>query len=860
MISAASDTPLIQQWREVKSRHPDAIVFFRVGDFYEMFNEDAEEGARLLGLTLTSRNNGSSRAPLAGVPAHAVSTYLQRLVALGRRVAVCEQVEDPAMAKGLVRREVTEMVTPGVLLNGELLDGRRNNHLVVVAGGPAGDAPLGLACADLSTGELRLRAVPPAALDAALEAAEASEVLLAGEWEGCVPPGAASATQTFRPSWFFDPVGGREALCRRLGVGTLDGFGIEPRDAPLVAAWGALSAYLAEVQPGGCDHIRAPRIERGVEGMPLDAMTRRNLELVEPLRGDERSGTLLTLLDEAATPMGSRLLRRWLLGPLLCRRSIDARLDAVAEIVADAELRAELRACLGEIRDLERLGVRAAAGRSTPRELLALGNSLRRGPELRAMLLDVVAPLLQEHREGLDPLEALARRLECGLERDLPAALADGGVIRVGFHPELDELRAARDGAVEWIAGLQARERERTGIASLKVGFNRVFGYYLEVTRTHLQKVPDDYHRKQTLANAERFFTPELKEWEARVLGAEERIGALEQALFAELRAEVGREVGRVQALADHVARLDVLATFAEVSVRREYVRPHFHDGYELRLAGARHAVVESLMPRDAFIPNDVVLDGSGRVMILTGPNMAGKSTVLRQVGLIVLLAQIGCFVPAREAHLPVVDRVFTRVGASDHLARGQSTFMVEMHETAAILHGATDRSLVLLDEIGRGTSTWDGLSVATAVTEHLRDVVGAKTMFATHYHELTELAAGANGVVNFSVAVRESGEEIVFLRRLVPGGADRSYGVEAARLAGMPAPVVARARALLRQREAESPAAGCRPAAVQIGMFPPDPHPVVARLRSMDPNQFTPLQALQLLAELRDALDLEGG
>ncbi|MBA2246094.1 MAG: DNA mismatch repair protein MutS [Gemmatimonadetes bacterium] len=854
---ASEDTPLMQQWREVKARHPDALIFFRVGDFYEMFNEDAEEGARLLDLTLTSRNNGSSRAPLAGVPVHALDTYLERLVALGRRVAICEQVEDPALAKGIVRREVTQTVTPGAIFSDNLLDSRRNNFLVALAGDPAGEAPLGMALADLSTGELVLQAVSWQELRDVLSRTEPSELLLPRSWEIFSLP-VDDALITYRGDWLFDAENATELLKRHYGVLNLEGFGLGGADPALIGACGALVAYLVEVQPTGQGHLRAPRLERGGACMQLDEMTCRNLELVEPLRGDAAGGTLLGVLDEALTPMGGRLLRRWLLAPLLEPASIERRLAAVAELVENAERRRTVRAALAEIRDLERLAVKVASGRAMPREMLALGFSLERIPPLIEALAGIKAPLLREHLEGMDPLEDVRSLVDGAIDPAAPPTLAEGGVMRTGYDAELDQLRAVRDGAVEWIARLQARERERTGINSLKVGFNKVFGYYIEVTRANLDRVPEEYHRKQTIANGERYVTPELKEWEERVLGAEEKITALEARLFTELRGRVAREVPRLQCLADRVAALDVLATLAEVAVRRGYVRPEIEAGFALEIRGGRHPVVETMMPAESFIPNDVALDEESRVMILTGPNMAGKSTVLRQVGLIVLLAQIGSFVPARGARIGIVDRIFTRVGASDNLSRGQSTFMVEMNETAAILHGATACSLVLLDEIGRGTSTWDGMSVATAVTEHLHDRLGAKTIFATHYHELTRLAERLPAVVNFSVAVREQGDDILFLRRLVAGGADRSYGVEVARLAGLPAEVVQRARALLRELEngdhveLRAPARPRRSAPeAQLALFQPPPHPALARLQGLEVDELTPLQALNLLAEL---------
>jgi len=857
-LMSSSDTPLMQQWREIKTRHPDSLVLFRVGDFYEMFFEDAEEGARLLEITLTSRNNGSSRAPLAGIPVHALDGYLQRLVRLGRRVALCEQVEDPSEAKGIVRREVVETISPGTALSEPLLDARRNNFLVALAGDATAGGTIGIAVADLSTAEFRVQLASWESLAGRLGQIEPSELLLPRSWELIDLPEPPAAVLTYRGDWAFEAAHGRDALLRHYGVHNLDGFGL-PDDPSLHAAAGALISYLAETQPRVTESLRPPRYAADHDRMVLDEMTRRNLEIVEPLAGGPGGKTLLDVVDHALTPMGGRLLRRWLLSPLVDVPEIHARQDAVAELVERVEMRRELRSRLRNVRDLERLSVRIAAGRCTPRDLLAVRTSLAPVPDLRTALAPVTAHLLAEQAEGLDPLQDLVDLVERAISDDPPISLTDGGVIRTGFDAGLDELRAARDGAVEWIAGLQTRERERTGISSLKIGFNKVFGYYLEVTRSNLDRVPDDFQRRQTLANAERYVTPELKEWEEKVLGGEERILRLEATLFEEVRRRVAEFTPRLQKLAERLASLDVLTSFAEAAVRHEYVKPVVHDGFDLVIRGGRHPVVETMMPREEFIPNDIELGEDGRVVILTGPNMAGKSTILRQVGLIVLLAQVGSFVPARMASIPVADRLFTRVGASDNLVRGRSTFMVEMTETAAILNGATRASLVLLDEIGRGTSTWDGLSVATAVTEYLHDRVGAKTMFATHYHELTELSLRLTGVANLSVAVKEEGENIVFLRSLVKGGADRSYGVEVARLAGLPAEVTARARELLRDLEAGARTPGARLSvsrsasdADQLGLFPAGPHPVVQRLRSLDPDHLTPIQALGILAELR--------
>jgi DNA mismatch repair protein MutS len=860
------DTPLMRQWREAKSRHPDALIFFRVGDFYEMFCEDAEEGARLLGLTLTSRNNGgAANVPLAGIPVKARTDYLQRLVRLGRRVAICEQVEDPADAKDIVRREVVETITPGALTSDTLLDERRNNWLVAVV--EAGDGEeAAIAAADISTGEFLGTRVPLERAEAELARFEPAEVLLPRAREGETPMEGVSAT--YRPDWLFDPDLAADELRRHFSLHTLDGLGFGDEDAPLIGALGALLAYVREVQPTCAEGLRPPRVERPGDAMALDEMTRRNLELVLPLRGDAPAGTAATVIDvidETATAMGARLLRRWLLRPLVVAEPVWRRQEAVAELVEEPSRRRGLRAELKQVRDLERLAGKVGAGRVTPRELAALGDSLGRLPALVEALADTAASLLVALRDGLDPLADVRATIAAALADDPPATLTDGGVIRAGHEPELDELRAVRDGARDFIAALQTRERERTGIASLKVGYNRVFGYFLEITRSNLERVPADYRRKQTLANAERFVTEELNEWEAKVVGAEERIADLEARLFGELRRQVAEAMPRLLATAARVAELDVLSGLARLAERRSYVRPDVHTGYELEIRDGRHPVVETMMPREEFIPNDVVLGPDARVLILTGPNMAGKSTLLRQVGLIQILAQIGAFVPARAARLPLCDRIFTRVGASDNLVRGQSTFMVEMSETASILHNATGRSLVLLDEIGRGTATYDGVSIAWAVTEHLHERTGAKTIFATHYHELTQLADLLPALINANVAVKEVGDDIIFLRRLEPGGADRSYGIQVGRLAGLPTNVVDRAREILAELEGSHTRHGeglgrrgaHRPASTappdQLSFFNPAEHPVVEKLRDLDLDRMTPIEALNRLAELKE-------
>jgi DNA mismatch repair protein MutS len=850
----------MQQYRDIKSRHQDAILFFRMGEFYEMFYDDAETASRTLGLTLTARNNGAAaEVPLAGVPVKAAADYVRRLVQQGFRVAICEQVEDPRVAKGIVRREVVETVTPGVALADDLLDGSRNNYICAVraGSGEAGRASWGVAAADVSTGELRLAVVDAVGLEPLL-ARLAPRELVIGSHE---PPAIPGSLVTQREDWEFDSELARDDLARQYGVLGLDGLGIGAEDAIAVGAAGALLRYLKELQPAGVSLAR-PIVERPEGVLPLDEMTRRNLELVESLRasGPGTAGTLVDVLDRTSTPMGARLLRQWILAPLAQREAIEARLDAVECFSRSPLAREMLRTALGGVRDLERLGTKAALGRSTPRELAALGTSMSRLPAVRGSVEDAVRDrpgghLLAGLLAGWDDCADVCGELGRSLVKDAPVAIGEEPAIATGVDAELDELRALRDGGRDSIARIQADERERTGIQSLKVGFNKVFGYYIEVTKSNLHAVPPDYQRRQTITNGERFVTPALKEHEERVLTASERIEQRERELFDTLRARVGAHVARFHGMARATATIDALTSLAEVAMREGYVRPTISSGFGLRIEAGRHPVVERMMPRDKFVPNDVMLADDARVIVLTGPNMAGKSTILRQVGLIVLMAHVGSFVPAARAEVGLVDRLFTRVGASDNLARGQSTFMVEMAETSAILHTATARSLILLDEIGRGTSTYDGVSIAWAVTEHLHTVTGCKTIFATHYHELTQLADELAAVRNFNVAVREVGDRILFVHRLEPGGADRSYGIEVGRLAGLPDGVLTRARQLLRLLESEQ-LVRTRPArddAHQLGLFA-GPNPVVDRLKGVDVNALTPVQALALLDDLIQA------
>jgi len=866
---------MLKHWREVKAQHRDTILFYRVGDFYEMFHEDAELAAKILDIALTSRGDG---VPLAGVPVKAATEYLRQLVEAGHRVAICEQVEDPKAARGLVRREVVETLTPGALLQEGWVAGARNNWIVGLrreSGGAgkrgsseAATGKTGLAAIDLSTGEFILETVSGDALVEALGRLSAAEIVTPSGSTSPFPSLPACPLVTPRDDWEFDPELGRDDLCRRFGLASLDGLGVGPDDTLALGAAGALLRYLSELQPGGLSHLARPTIRRLESFLWLDEMTCRNLELVEPLRAGARGCTLLETIDGTVTPMGARLLRQWVLSPLRDPEAISARLDAVDVATRDGRGRARLREALDGIRDLERLAGRAAAGRSNPRELGALRDSFQRLPDVAGALSALASSslpqgnrseLLVAAADELDLLADLTTELVAGLADRLPATLGEGEVIRSGYDSELDELRSLRDGGRQYIASLQQRERQRTGIPSLKVGFNKVFGYYLEITNTHLARVPADYERRQTLATAERYVTPELKEYEARVLGAEERIAERESELFGALRAAVGHAVGRIQQSAKVLARLDGWTGLAECAVAGRYVRPVMTGEFELVLRQCRHPVIERMMPRETFIPNDARFTEAERVLLVTGPNMAGKSTILRQIGLCVVLAQLGSFVPADAATIGTIDRLFTRVGASDNLAGGQSTFMVEMSETSAILHNATTRSLVLLDEIGRGTSTYDGVAIAWAVTEHLHDNVGCKTMFATHYHELMQLPERLQHARNYNVAVRESGDTIVFLHRLEPGGTDRSYGIHVGQLAGLPAQVVARARQVLGTLEGEHRVVPGAPPPLspdpgQLALFgePPRLDPMVEELKLLDLDTLTPLDALNRLADFK--------
>ncbi len=805
-MSKSKTTPMMAQYRRAKAEiDPGTILFFRLGDFYEMFFEDAVIASDILGIALTKRQG----VPMCGIPYHAADLYLAKLLRAGKKVALCDQMEDPALAKGIVKREVTGIVTPGTVLTDSVLDAARPNYL---AGLHRLGSIFGLAMLDLSTGDFWMeesadadalfddlaRYAPPEVI--------LSESLHADERFLNALQAAGAHAVTAREDWIFDPATSVDGLCRHFGVQSLDGFGGEGHPAAAAAA-GALLYYVTRDLRRNAAHVRRIRFRAAADAMMLDESTLSNLDLIAS-RGSSRSDaptTLLQALDTTHTAMGSRLLRDWLVRPLQNLSAIVARHDAVESFLNNRRDLDTLRGILSEIKDLERLLSRLSSGSGNARDVRALGASLARLPALKDALAAPSADRLRELAAAIEPQDDLVARIDRALVDDPPMAIREGGVIRKGFHAGLDELRAAAHDGKQWIAELQAREIERTGIKSLKIRFNKVFGYFIEVTKSNLAQVPDDYIRKQTVVNGERFITPELKECEHKILGAEDKSIALEYELFLELREEVITHTAVLQQTAAAVAEIDVLATFAERALACRYVRPAMTADGALSIRDGRHPVVELLPESGRFVPNDTRLDTDGnQLLIITGPNMAGKSTYIRQVALIVIMAQMGCFVPAAEAEIGVVDRVFTRVGAGDDIARGRSTFMVEMQETANILNNATPRSLIVLDEIGRGTSTFDGISIAWSVAEYLHNhaEVKAKTLFATHYHELTDIALTLSGVKNYNVLVSEKDDRIVFLRKIVPGAADKSYGIQVARLAGLPLEVVTRAKDILANLE----------------------------------------------------------
>ncbi|MCP4870840.1 MAG: DNA mismatch repair protein MutS [Proteobacteria bacterium] len=858
-------TPMFRQYLEIKEQVPDAILLFRMGDFFELFFEDAVIAAEICDLTLTARDkSGAQPIPMAGMPHHAVRGYVEKLLQAGHRVALADQVEDPKQAKGIVKRALTEIVTPGTVIDPDTLDARAANYLASVV-------PLagrfGVAYIDITTGEFACTEIDDeTALAAELDRIAPAEVVFLDSMDGT--PLMDELKRVLSARWAPAPdtattrSGAEEDLRELFGVGDLAGLGLADLDVGLRAA-GAILWYLRSSRVAALGHVRHLRAYELSAFMVLDESTRRNLELFKTMIEGKRSGSLLGLLDKATTGMGSRRIRAWIGAPLLDPAAIEARLDAVALLVDSPELRSQLKARLDYVADVERLAGKACAGRANARDLIALRTSLGQVPAVD-QLLDRSDARAMSAFASLPDLSAVHDDIDRTLLDEPPIALKEGGLIRSGVHEELDELiELSREGKGA-LARLETEERRNTGINSLKVRYNRVFGYYIEVTRANLKSVPEHYIRKQTLANAERFYTPELKAFEAKVLGAEERRCGLEFDLFVALRDRVAGEGRALASLADRLAEIDALVTFAELAVANDYVRPTVDDGYRIELTAGRHPVIERMGLGERFVPNDVVLDhDTNQLMVVSGPNMAGKSTVMRQVALIVLMGQAGSFVPADAAHIGVCDRVFTRVGASDNIARGQSTFMVEMAETAAILRSATDRSLAILDEIGRGTSTFDGVALAWAVAEHIADVIRCRTMFATHYHELSDLASTREQVANYNISVSEMGGKVIFLRRLRPGGTTRSYGIQVARLAGVPDPVIDRANEVLSNLERDAEDEVGRPRLArgegqpdastgQLSLFADRSRILRDELAKLDLDSVTPLEALNILAELK--------
>ena len=855
-------TPMLRQYTEIKQEHPDVILMFRLGDFYEMFGEDAKIAAKELEITLTSRDAGQTgRMPMCGVPYHSVDRYIARLISKGYRVAVCDQVEDPKLAKGLVKRQVTRVVTPGTILEDSMLQPGSNNYLAAPA---SYQGVYALAIADISTGEFLVTEITGKAAEQRLldeiSRISPAEVLVPEEPDeltALLKDVCGARFTSFTPNGFVLP---KEILLKHFGTSSLRGFGCDDYTAGLDAA-AVLLKYLESTQPAALQHIRSMSTYSTEGFMVLDAPARRNLELTQSIYEGARNKSLLNILDRTVTPMGARLLRRWLDQPLLDVERINARLDAISEFHGNLLMRTKIRETLGGIYDLERLTSRTVTGTANARDLIALRNSIRALPELQSTLSKSENPTVQELSAPLSSLDHIGELIAQSIAEEPPITLRDGGMIKPGFHEELDTLRTASKHGKEWITQLETKERERTGIKSLKTGYNSVFGYYIEISKSNLPNVPDDYIRKQTMVNGERFITPELKEYEAMILGAEEKSTQLEYDIFCQVRDQIASEAEKLVAAARAIAHIDVLCSLAEVAAANRYVRPEVNTGAEIRIKNGRHPVVERLQSGELFVPNDAHLDcEEDQLLIITGPNMAGKSTYLRQVALIALMAQLGSYVPAESARIGIVDRIFTRVGAHDELSSGQSTFMVEMNETANILNNATDHSLIILDEIGRGTSTFDGLAIAWAVAEYIKEI-GAKTLFATHYHQLNDLATMFPGIKNYRIAVKEEGDRVIWLRKIMPGGTDRSYGIHVAKLAGLPSEVIERSKEVLMQLESDGATKGLagkntkvqtKTEKLQLTMFEIEGHPVIEEIEKLDVSAMTPIEALTKLYELQ--------
>lgn len=870
MSDAKKLSPMMQQYEQAKVACRDALLLFRMGDFYELFREDAKVAAQALGLTLTSRDkNSSDPVPMAGFPHHQLDGYLAKLIKQGHRVAVCEQVEDPAKAKGLVRREVTRVVSPGTITDHELLDPRESNFLVsIVPQKPLKSEPnqLGVAWVDISTGEFVACQIAPVQLLDFLARLCPSEILLPESANIEIPPffGSQEPVITRNADWVSAAKHSSDTLLRHFNVASLDGFGFHDDDQAALRAAGAILYYISENQPAAVDYIDQIVPWSPGTSMEIDQATWRSLEITRTIRSGQRDGSLFDMIDRTVTSMGSRQLGSWLLRPMVCKEAIMSRQNAIEELLTGESRRRGLRNQLKGIYDIQRLLSRLTSGRATPRDLGSIRKTLANFPELKTLLANSQSTLLQRVEVDLDTCPKLFQQLEAGLEESCPLSAKEGGYIREGFSPELDQYRELAAGGKQWIAEYQQRICEETGIPSIKVGFNKVFGYYLEVTHAHRDKLPETFIRKQTLKNAERFITPELKEYEDKVISADDRAKSLEYETFCELRSAVAEYLPRLKANAELIAQLDAIAALAELAAAQNYVKPTITEDAVINITDGRHPVLDITEALGTFVPNSTSLDEErGMIHLITGPNMAGKSTYIRQTALIVLMAHVGSFVPATAATVGITDRLFARVGASDELSRGQSTFMVEMTETARILNTATPRSLVILDEIGRGTSTYDGVSLAWAIVEYLHESIGCRTMFATHYHELTQLEETLSSVANYNVVVKEWNDEIVFLHKIERGAADKSYGIHVAKLAGVPVWVNRRAGQILEQLEntqsepvdMNRATSGENQGEIQLTLFNAPTHPLIDKIRRIDTNHVTPMGALEMLNQWREEL-----
>ncbi|OHB39952.1 MAG: DNA mismatch repair protein MutS [Planctomycetes bacterium GWA2_39_15] len=866
-----TETPMMRQYNEIKRQHKDALLFFRMGDFYELFFEDAKLAAKVLGITLTSRSKGEGAIPMAGMPHHSSESYIRRLIKAGYKVAICDQLQDPDEAKGIIDRGVTRIITPGTVTEDTLLEDKSNNYLMAVL---ETNSMLGLSWIDLSTGRFEVEDIQKELLFDEFARLNPSELLLPeetvrnntsfmervrAECDGIV---------TSRPDWEFSKDTAYRILTEHFGTTSLEGFGCEDL-GPSLGAAGAVIQYLRETQKTSIKHIGKIQKHQTDNRILIDKATQQSLELTQTMRTRNREGSLLGVIDQTKTPMGARLFREWVISPLSISAEIKYRQLGVKELFEKSELRRELRNILGNIYDIERISTKVSCGRANARDLVSLKQSLSKLPALKEKLTFCISDILVSIEQQIDVLDEVRTLIGTAIVPDPPPMIKDGGLIREGYDATLDELKYISKNGKSWIANFQAEEIARTGINSLKVGFNKVFGYYIEVTNLHKDNIPKTYIRKQTIKNAERFITPELKDYETKVLTADERAKDLEYDIFIQIREQVSAFTPQLQKTSEAIAFIDVLSALASLAVENRYIMPEITDSLELKITDGRHPVLDRKLVGESFVPNDVNLDGiNDKIMVITGPNMAGKSTYIRQIALLVLMAQMGSFIPAREAVIGTVDRIFTRVGASDELSRGQSTFMVEMNETSNILNNATERSLIILDEVGRGTSTFDGVSIAWAITEYIYQHIKARTLFATHYHELTELSILFPGIKNYNIAVKEWGDEIIFLRKIVEGGTDKSYGIHVARLAGIPKEVIQRARIILNNLEAATLDVNGKPKfapmksaqdkkqTAQLKLFVSKQDMVIEEIKKLDTTKISPIDALNKLDELKKKLE----